>query len=326
MGPMKAIRITAFGGADVLKFQDLPTPAPGPGQALVRLAMAGINYRDVYERTGRYGGTPPMTAGAEGAGTVEAIGEGVTGIAPGARVAFTSLLGAYAEYIVAPADRLIPLPDDISFEIGAAFPLQAMTAHYLTHDYYHVTPGTTVLVHAAAGGVGLILVQMLKTMQARVIGTTSTEEKAKEVRAAGADEVVLYTKTNFVDAVKSLTNGNGVDLVLDGVGKTTFPGSLESVRTRGTVVLYGSASGPADPFPPNSLQARSLTVAGGTLVNFIATHEELMRRANDVLGLIRSGKLKLKIDRVLPLEQAAEAHRLIESRGTSGKLLLSISS
>jgi NADPH2:quinone reductase len=321
---MKAIRIPHFGGPDVLELQDVPTPKPGPGEALVRLAMAGVNYRDVYERIGRYGGTPPMTAGAEGAGTVESVGPGVEDVAPGARVAFTNVLGAYAQYLVVPTDRLIPLPESVSFETGAAFPLQGMTAHYLLHEYVRIISGTSVLVHAAAGGVGLLLVQMLRSMDARIIATTSTAEKAEAVGAAGADEVILYTQTSFVDEVKRLTGGRGVDLVLDGVGKTTFPGSLESVRTRGTVVLYGSASGPADPFGPNSLQARSLTVSGGTLPNFIATRDELLHRAGEVLGAIQSDKLRLTIDRVLPLADAAEAHRLLESRGTSGKLLLSI--
>ncbi len=323
MRAMKAIVIPAFGGLDALQLQEIPTPSPGPGEALVRLAAIGVNYRDVYERIGRYGGTPPLVAGAEGAGTVESVGEGVQGLRAGDRVAFTNILGAYAEYIVAPADRLIPLPDDISFETGAAFPLQGMTAHYLVHEYYDVTPGTNVLVHAGAGGMGLLLIQLLKAKNARVITTTSTDEKATTARRAGADDVILYTKTNFAESVKSLTNGVGADLVLDGVGKTTFPGSLEAVRTRGTVVLFGSASGPADPFGPNSLQARSLTVAGGTLPNFIATREELLRRANDILNLVRSGKLTLKIDRTLPLAEAREAHKLLESRATSGKLLLS---
>jgi len=288
------------------------------------MAAAGVNYRDVYERTGRYGGTPPITAGAEGAGTVEAVGDDVRDVRVGERVAFTNVLGAYAQYVVAPADRLIPLPEGLSMIEGAAFPLQGLTAQYLVHEYYHVTPQTTVLLHAAAGGVGLLLVQMLKTIGARVIGTTSTDEKAAVAREAGADDVILYTRENFVDAVKKLTEGSGVDLVLDGVGKSTFPGSLESVRTRGTVVLYGSASGPADPIGPNSLQARSLTVAGGTLPNFIATREELLRRARDVLGAIANGTLTLRIDRTLPLAQAAEAHRLLESRATSGKLVLVI--
>ncbi|HTU68997.1 MAG TPA: quinone oxidoreductase [Candidatus Baltobacteraceae bacterium] len=321
---MKAIRIPVFGGPEVLQLQDLPTPAPGRGEALVRMAAAGVNYRDVYERTGRYGGTPPITAGAEGAGTVEAVGDDVRDVRVGERVAFTNVLGAYAQYVVAPADRLIPLPEGLSMIEGAAFPLQGLTAQYLVHEYYHVTPQTTVLLHAAAGGVGLLLVQMLKTIGARVIGTTSTDEKAAVAREAGADDVILYTRENFVDAVKKLTEGSGVDLVLDGVGKSTFPGSLESVRTRGTVVLYGSASGPADPIGPNSLQARSLTVAGGTLPNFIATREELLRRARDVLGAIANGTLTLRIDRTLPLAQAAEAHRLLESRATSGKLVLVI--
>ena len=324
MGCMKAIVIPAFGGPEALQLQEVPTPTPGPGEALVRMAAAGVNYRDVYERIGRYGGTPPLIAGAEGAGTVEAIGAGVTEVKSGDRVAFASLPGSYAEYVAAPAARLIPLPAALSMIEGAAFPLQGITAHYLVHEYYDVTPQTTVLVHAAAGGVGLLLVQMLKHLGARVIGTTSSEEKARLVRDAGADDVILYTQADFVDEAKRLTGGNGVDLVLDGVGKTTLPGSLEAVRIRGTVVLYGSASGRAEPIGPNSLQARSLTLAGGTLPNFIATREELLRRANDVLGAIASGNLDLRIDRTLPLEDAAEAHRLLESRATSGKLVLTV--
>jgi NADPH:quinone reductase len=322
---MKAIVIPAFGGPDVLELQDLPTPAPGPGEALVRIAAAGVNYRDVYERTGRYGGTPPIVAGAEGAGTVEAIGEGVTVVKRGDRVAFTNILGAYADHLVAPADRLIPLPDALSMIEGAAFPLQGMTAHYLVHEYYHVVPGSTVLVHAAAGGVGLLLVQMLKNLGARVIGTTSTQEKAQLAHEAGADEMILYTKTDFVAEAKRLTNGNGVDFVIDGVGKTTLPGSIEVLRTRGVVVYFGSSSGVADPVEPRVLHARSLTLAGGTLPQFIVTREELLRRANDVLTAIAEKKLELRIDRTLPLEDAAEAQRLLESRTTSGKLVLTMS-
>jgi NADPH:quinone reductase len=321
---MKAIVIPTFGGPDVLELQDVPTPTPGPGEALVRIAAAGVNYRDIYERTGRYGGTPPLIAGAEGAGTVEAVGEGVGLVKAGDRVAFTNLPGAYAEYIAAPADRLVPLPDALSMIEGAAFPLQGMTAHYLVHAYYDVTPQTTVLVHAAAGGVGLLLVQMLKNIGARVIGTTSRQEKGKLAREAGADEIIMYTTANFVEEIKRLTNGEGVDLVLDGVGKTTLPGSIESVRIRGTVVIYGSASGPADPIGPNSLQAKSTTLAGGTLTQFIATREELLSRAHDVMTAIREKQLDLRIDRTLPLEDAAQAHRLLESRATSGKLVLTI--
>ncbi len=322
MKNMKAIVIPSFGGSDVLQLGDIPAPAPAAGEALVRIAAVGVNYRDIYERMGRYGGTPPMVAGAEGAGTVEALGDGVRDIRVGDRVAFTGIPRAYAEYVVAPADRLIPLPDGLSMIEGAAFPLQGLTAHYLVHEYYHVTPKTTVLVHAAAGGVGLLLVQMLKTIGARVIGTTSTQEKAAIVRGAGADDVILYTQTNCTDAVKAVTNGAGVDLVLDGVGKSTLPGSLECVRTRGTVVIFGSSSGPADPVVPGTLQARSLTLAGGTLPNFIATREELLYRSEEVLAAIQSGKLDLRIDRTLPLAQAAEAHRLLESRTTSGKIVL----
>jgi NADPH:quinone reductase len=319
---MKAIRVSKFGAPDVLVLEELERPRPGKGEALVRIAAAGVNYRDIYERTGRYGGEPPLTAGAEGSGTVEAIGEGVTEVRAGDRVAFTGLDGTYAEYIAAPADRLIPIPNSISFEEAAAFPLQGMTAHYLVHDFYHIREGTTLLVHAAAGGVGLLVTQLAKHLGARVIGTTSTPEKAAIAMGAGANSVILYTQTDFVEETKRLTNGTGVDLVLDGVGKTTFPGSLQAVRIRGTVVIYGSSSGPADPIAPNSLQTRSLMLGAGTLPNFIASREELLRRANDVMNGLREGWLKLRIDRTFPLTQAADAQRLLESRGTSGKLVL----
>jgi NADPH:quinone reductase len=250
------------------------------------------------------------------------LGQDVRGVAVGDRVAYTGVPAAYAEFSVAPAERLITLPEWMSFETGAAFPLQGMTAHYLAYEYYHIGPGTAVLIHAVAGGVGILAAQIAKHLGARVIGTTSSEQKASAAKEVGADDVILYTKTNFVDEAVRLTNGKGVDLILDGVGKSTFAGDLEAVRVRGTVVIFGSSSGPAEPIAPNSLQLRSLLLGGGRLLDFIATREELERRANDVMNAIRAGWLKLKIYRVLPLEQAKEAHRLLESRETIGKLVL----
>jgi NADPH2:quinone reductase len=254
---------------------------------------------------------------------VEAVGAGVSDVAPGARVAYTGQPGAYAEKSLVQADRLIPLPASLSFAQGAAFPLQGMTAHYLLHEFRKVSPGDVVLIHAAAGGMGLLLVQWAHHMGARVIGTVSTEQKAKLAREAGADEVILYTQQDFAAETKRLTNGRGADLIIDGVAKTTFPGDLEAAAIRGHIVLYGSASGPADPFPPNALQPRALTLSGSTLVHFIATHADLERRAGDVLRGIQEGWLKLRIERVLPLAEAAEAHRLLEGRHTTGKLVLS---
>lgn len=323
---MKAIVVTQPGGPEVLKLADAADlGAPGPGQARVQVMFAGINFVDVYMRRGGYGVAMPFTPGREAAGVVEAVGAGVTNVKPGDRVAYTGIPGSYAEASLAPADRLIPLPDDFSFEQGAAFPLQGMTAHYLLHEYRAVKPGDVVLVHAAAGGMGLLLVQWARHLGARVIGTVSTEEKARRAREAGAHDVILYTQEDFPAEIKRLTGGRGADLIIDGVAKTTFAGDLESVATRGHIVVYGSASGPAEPVTPNTLMPRALSVSGGTLVAFIGSREELMRRAGEVIAGIRAGWLKLHIDRILPLEQAAEAHRLLEGRKTSGKLLLAAS-
>jgi NADPH:quinone reductase len=321
---MRAIQVREFGGPDVLQLADLPTPKPGPGELLVRIAVAGVNFMDVYHRVGRYGGTLPYVPGAEAAGPVDAVGAGVTEFRVGDRVAGTGVEGAYAEEAIAPADRLLPLPSSVTFEQGAAFSEQGLTAHYLLHDYYSVGRGTTVLIHAAAGGVGQLAVQIAKHAGARVIGTTSSAEKAEIVRAAGADEVVDYVHGDFVAEVRRLTGGKGVDLVLDGVGKSTFPGDLEAVRIRGTVVLYGSSSGPADPFPPNNLQEKSLTLAGGRLPHHTATREELLGRAREILEGIEAGWLKLRIAKEFPLELASEAHRLLESRRSAGKILLTL--
>lgn len=319
---MKAILVSAFGGPEVLTIAEIERPEPKAGEALVRIAAAGVNYMDVGQRRGRPGQQIPYTPGGEASGTVEAVGAGVTTVKPGDRVMYAVVPGSYAEFAAVPADRLIEIPDELDLVTAAAVPLQGMTTHYLLHEFRKVGPGTTVLVHAVAGGVGLLLTQYATHLGAHVIGTTSSEEKAAKAKAAGARDVILYTQTNFVDEVKRITNGRGVDLVLDAVGKTTFPGDLEALRTRGHVVIYGAASGQADPIVPNSLSPRALTVSGASLGNFIATREELLRRAGDVLAGVRDGWLKLTIDRVLPLAQAAEAHRALESRATSGKLLL----
>jgi len=322
---MKAIRVEEQGGPEVLKLVDVPhLEKPGPGQALVRLAASGVNFMDVGQRRGTYPAKVPFTPGAEGAGIVESVGPGVTLVKPSDRVAFTGVPGAYAEAVLAPADRLIPLPDDFSFEQGAAFPLQGMTAHYLIHEFRKPKAGDFVLIHAAAGGVGGLLVQWARHLGATVIGTVSSEEKAKSARAAGAEHVIIYTDGAFSAETKRLTKGHGIDLILDSVGKSTFPGDLEAVAAHGHIVIFGGASGPADPISPNALMTRSFSLSGGSLPNFILTREELTRRANDVIEGIRQGWLKLKIDAVLPLAQADQAHERLESRKTQGKLVLSV--
>jgi NADPH2:quinone reductase len=319
---VKAIVISQYGGPEVLKLQDVEIGIPGRGQALVRLAMAGVNFVDIHQRRGTYPRQLPFTMGLEGAGIVEEAGEGVTNVKPGDRVAYTGQPGAYAERSLVQADSLIPLPEVLSFEQGAAFPLQGMTAHYLIHEFRKPKPGDVVLIHAAAGGMGLLLVQWARHCGARVIGTVSTEEKAKAARQAGATDLILYTQQDFVAETKRLTNSRGADLIIDGVGKTTFAGNLEAAALRGHIVIFGAASGPADPIVPNSLMVRSLSVSGGSLQNYLLTRDELLHRANDVIEGIESGWLKLRIFRVLPLAEASEAHRLLENRLTIGKLLL----
>lgn len=319
---MKAIRVTAFGGPEVLTYTDTERPEPKAGEALVRIAAAGINYMDVGQRRGRPGQQVPYTPGGEASGTVEAIGAGVDTVKPGDRVMYAMVPGSYAEYAVVPAARLVSVPDGFDLVEAAAIMLQGLTAHYLLHAYAKVGPGTTVLVHAAAGGVGLLLTQYATHLGAHVIGTTSSSEKAAKAKAAGARDVILYTETNFAEEAKRITGGKGVDLILDAVGKATFPSDLEAVRTRGHIVIYGASSGQPDPIVPNSLSARALTLSGGSLGNFIATREELLHRANAVTAGLREGWLKLSIEHVWPLAQASEAHRALESRSTSGKLLL----
>jgi len=321
---MKAIRVEKTGGPEVLELQDVaPVEEPSPGQVIVRVVAAGVNFMDVQQRMGRYPVQLPFTPGVEGAGVVESVAEGVTRVKPGDRVAYLMQPGAYAEASAVNADRLIPLPDEMSFEEGAAFPVQGITAHYLIHEFWLPKSGATVLVHAAAGGVGLLLVQWARHLGAAVIGTVSTLEKERIARDAGAEHVILYNDQDFVAETKRVTHGRGVDLIFDAVGKTTFAGDLQAAKARGHIVIYGASSGPADAISPNMLMPRALTVSGGSLANFVMTPEETMRRAHDVLRGIREGWLKLRIDRVLRLEQAAEAHQLLESRQTVGKLVLS---
>ncbi len=322
---MKAIRVAQYGDPSVMKLEELPKPAPGAGEALVRVHAVGVNYADIYMRNGaaRMPTPLPYTLGIEGAGTVEAVGAGVSDVRPGDRVAYaTTGMGSYAEYHVVKVGHLAPLPKEVSFEDGAAVILQGLTAHYLLHEFYPIKRGSTVLVHAAAGGMGLILVQWLKHMGAVAIGTVSTEEKAKVVREAGAEHVINYAKDDFAEEAKKVTGGKGVDYVIDGVGKTTFAKNFDALRQRGWATIFGMASGPADAVVPNSLMGKSLTISGGALFNYMNTREEVIGRANDVFKGMREGWLTLRVDRSLSLSQAAEAHRRLEGRQTVGKLIL----
>lgn len=322
---MKAIKVSDYGEADVLKLVETePKPRPSAGQALIKIHAAGVNFVDIYQRRGNYPIGLPYVPGLEASGQVAETGENVTMVRSGDRVAYAGHLGSYGEYTVIYEDKLIPLPDWMSYEEGAAFPLQAMTAHYLLHEFRKPRPDDAVLIHAAAGGVGNLLVQWAKHMGAFVAGTVSTEEKAAAARQAGADHVVLYTKQDFVSEIRRVTGGRGADLILDGVGKSTFRGDLEAVSLRGHVVVYGASSGPAEAVSPNSFMQKSISVSGGSLMNFTATRADLLRRSGDALEGIRTGWLKLRIDRVLPLEEAAEAHRLLEGRKTMGKLVLKV--
>jgi NADPH2:quinone reductase len=317
---MRAIRVNQHGEPRVLQLEDAPRPQPLAGQVLVKVAAAGVNFADVYQR--RANSPVPFTPGLEMSGIVEELGQGVAAFKAGDRVASARAQAAYAEYCVVDEDQVIPLPSDVAFEVGAAFPLQGMTAHYLVHDFRRLRPGHAVLVHAAAGGVGLFVVAWAKHMGARVIGTVSTAEKAAIVRAAGADDVILYMERDFAEETTRLTRGEGVDLVIDGVGKSTFVGDLKAVKVRGHIVVFGAASGPADPIPPNALMPRSITLSGGSLRNHIATRDDVLRRSGDTLQGIREGWLRIRIDQTLPLAQAATAHELLEGRRTSGKIVL----
>jgi NADPH:quinone reductase len=317
----RAIVVEAYGGPEVLVPRDREPLTPGPGEVAVDVSASGVNYVDVYHRMGRYPNPLPFTPGSEAAGAVTAVGEGVTDLRPGDRVGWVNVLGAYAEQTVVPADRAIPLPDQLDDLTAAAILLQGMTAHYLVHDSYPVKPGDPVLVHAAAGGMGLFLTQLVKHLGGSVIGTASTEEKRQEARAAGADLAVGYDEVP--DAVKSFTDGTGVAVVYDGVGKDTFDASLASLRPRGSFVSYGSASGPVPPVDPLRLTAAgSVFFSRPTLAHFIASRDELLARAGDVFGWVANGVLSLRATARYPLSDAAAAHRDLEARRTTGKLLL----
>jgi NADPH2:quinone reductase len=320
---MKAIQVKQPGGPEVLEWVDVPVPEARTNEAVVKLAASGVNFIDVYQREGRYKVPLPFVLGQEGAGVVTAVGSSVKSVKVGDRVAWTGLLGAYAEFAAVPADRLVGTPEGVTDQQAAATMLQGMTAHYLCHDTYPLKRGETALVHAAAGGVGLLLVQMAHNIGARVLATVSTEEKAKLARDAGADEIILYTKSDFEAETKRLTNGQGVHVVYDSVGKTTFEKGLNVLRPRGMMVLFGGSSGAVPPFDLIALsQKGSLYVTRPTLVNYIATREELMSRSSAIFAMISSGKLKLRIAHTYPLAEAQRAHRDLEGRKTTGKLLL----
>jgi NADPH2:quinone reductase len=320
---MHAIQLKEFGGPEVLQYAEVAKPEPGKGEVRVAVEAVGVNFIDVYHRTGAYHNPLPLIIGQEAAGVVDAIGEDVTDVAVGDRVGYASVMGAYAEYAIVPAAKLVPVPDGVESTDAAASFLQGMTAHYLVHSTYPVKRGDQVLIHAAAGGVGLLLCQMAKRLGAYVIGTVSTEEKAELARGAGADEIIRYTEQDFVAETKRLTEGRGVDVVYDSVGKTTFDGSLDVLRPRGYLVLFGQSSGGVPPVNPQILNSKgSLFLTRPTLGSYTADRAELLQRAEDVLNWIKSGELNIRIDRTFPLQDAAEAHRALESRATSGKLVL----
>jgi NADPH:quinone reductase len=320
---MKAIQVKQVGGPEAMELVELPVPQPKPNEAVVKLAASGVNFIDVYNREGRYTAPLPFVLGQEGAGVVAAVGAEVKSVKVGDRVAWTHQLGSYAEYAAVPAERLVPIPQGVSDQQAAGAMLQGMTAHYLSHDTYPLKKGETALIHAAAGGVGLLLVQMAHNIGARVIATVSTEEKAKLARGAGADEVILYTQADFEVETKRLTGGKGVDVVYDSVGKTTFEKGLNILRPRGMMVLFGGSSGAAPPFDPITLtQKGSLFLTRPSLGNYISTREELVARSGAVFGMIAAGKLKLRIEHTYSLAEAQQAHRDLEGRKTTGKLLL----
>ena len=320
---MNAIQIRETGGPEVLQLVELPIPAPGPGQVLIRVEAIGVNFIEIYFRKGQYKATFPMVPGSEAAGTVEELGPGVNGFKAGDAVASAGVLGSYAEYALVPAGQLVKVPDGLSPEHAAAALLQGMTAHYLAHSTFPLKAGDTALVHAGAGGVGLLLTQMAVRIGARVITTVSSAEKAEISREAGASDVILYTEQDFVDEVKRLTNGKGVDVVYDSVGKTTFDGSLNCLRPRGLLALFGGSSGAVPPFDLIQLSSKgSLYVTRPSLWHYISTREELECRAKEVFGWAADGSLKLRMAHVYALDQAPQAHADVESRKTSGKILL----
>ncbi len=320
---MKAIQVKHPGGPEAMEVAELPVPQPKANEAVVKLAASGVNFIDVYFREGRYKAPLPLVLGQEGAGVVTAVGADVNSLKVGDRVAWTAVLGSYAEYAAVPADRLVPIPRSVSDQQAAAAMLQGMTAHYLSHDTYPLKRGETALIQAAAGGVGLLLVQMAHNIGARVIATVSTEEKAELARGSGAHDVILYSKSDFEAETKRLTGGKGVDVVYDSVGQTTFDKGLNVLRPRGMMVLFGGSSGAVPPFDPMTLAHKgSLYVTRPTLVNYIATREELVARSDAVFSMISAGKLKLRIEHTYPLAEVQRAHRDLEARKTTGKLLL----
>ncbi|HEX3550227.1 MAG TPA: quinone oxidoreductase [Candidatus Elarobacter sp.] len=322
---MKAIRVDRTGGPEVLQLADVPTPSPGAGEALVRHTVSGINYIDVYVRTGLYKMPLPLIDGREGAGVVEAVGEGVTAVKPGDRVAYpaTPRLGGYAEYNAVPVDELVPIPDGVEDQDACAIMLQGMTAHYLAYDTFPLRPGHVALVHAAAGGVGSTLVQLAKARGATVIATVGTEEKAQLVRGFGADHVIVYADQDFAEATRAIVGPHGVDVAYDSVGKDTWERSLSLLKPRGMLVIFGNSSGPTPPIEPQLLaSAGSVFMTRPTLVHYIRTREEMLGRARDLFDAILGGKLHVRVGATYPLANAADAHRDLESRKTTGKLLL----
>jgi NADPH2:quinone reductase len=320
---MRAIRPKQPGGPEVLQLEELPTPAPGSKQLLVRTEAIGVNYIDIYTRSGQYQAKPPIMLGLEGAGVVEAAGSEVRDIQPGARVCWTGVAGSYATHVLVPAERAVPLPSGIDSKLAAALLLQGLTAHSLALSTFPLGPGHTALVHAAAGGVGLLLVQIAKRAGARVIGTVSTPQKAELAKQAGADALILYGEQDFESESRKLTDGRGVDVVYDSVGKTTFDKSLASLRPRGMLVLFGQSSGAVAPIDPQILAAKgSLYLTRPTVVHYTAARAELLSRCNDLFDWVARGELHVRVDRTLALADAADAHRALESRATTGKVLL----
>jgi NADPH:quinone reductase len=320
---MKAIQVQKPGGPAALTLVDISVPELKPNEVLVKVLASGVNFIDVYHREGRYPTALPFVSGQEASGTVTKVGAEVTSFKPGDHVAYTGIMGSYAEYAAVPADRLVRIPEGITHQQAAAAMLQGMTAHYLVHDTYPLKKGETALIHAAAGGVGLLLVQMAKSLGARVIATTGTEDKARLAREAGADEVIVYSQQDFEAETKRFTGGQGVHVVYDGVGKTTFDKDLNVLRPRGYLVLFGGASGAVPPFDLVTLSRKgSLYVTRPTLANYISTHEELQQRATQVLDMISKGQVKLRIEHIYPLRDAPQAHRDLEARKTTGKLLI----
>jgi len=319
---MKAVQITQFGGPEVMKYQDLSDLSPSDGQALVQIEAVGVNYTDTYSRSGVNPTALPWVVGVEGAGVVKQVGKNVTQVSEGDSVVYCGIPGSYAEQAIVPADRLIKIPQGLDSKASAAAMLQGMTAHYLCHSTYQVKQGDKVLVHAGAGGVGLLLIQMVKRLGGYVFSTVSTEAKAQLAKDAGADEVILYTSQDFAEEVNKSTNGQGVEVVYDAVGQTTFDGSVNSLARRGYMVLYGQASGPVSPVDPRVLGNGSKFLTRPGLGDYTVTRQELEQRAGDVLGWVKSGELKLRIEHVMALSEASEAHRQLESRLTTGKVVL----